>query len=128
MEPSPAPLCDCSSPQLKNCRQEAEQRFGYSLIITLKYALGVSSLGNVAVAPGEAGSGQWGGSRTSPEVSNPVFRWALPPGKGRWEWGKSRWTVLRLDKAQQERVGEEESAKRRAQKREEVSISIDLKA
>lgn len=88
----------------------------------MKCALGVPSLGNLTVAPGEAGSGQWGASRTSPEVQNPVFRWALPPGKGRWELGKSRWTVLRLAKAQQEGQGEEESAKRKAQKREEVPI------
>lgn len=58
------------------------------------------------------------GSRTSPEV----FRWALPPGRGKWELGKSKEPVLRLDKAQEEGMEEEESAK--AKKREEVPTSI----
>lgn len=39
-----APVCDCSSPQLQNCRQGAEPKFGNNLIITLKYALGVPTL------------------------------------------------------------------------------------
>lgn len=80
--------------------------------------------GSLAVVPGEAGSGQWGGNRTSPEV----FRGTLPPGRGRWELGKSKELVLRLDKAQEEGMEEEESAKRKAQKREEVPTSINLKA
>lgn len=37
----PAPGCDCSSPQLQNFRQGAQQKFGNGPIITLKYALGV---------------------------------------------------------------------------------------
>lgn len=38
--------------------------------------------------------------------------------------GKSKEPVLRLDKAQEEGMEEEESAKRKAKKREEVPTSI----
>lgn len=88
----------------------------------------LGSLGILVVASGKAGSGQWGGSRTSPEVQNPVFRWALLPGKGRWELGKSKWTVLRLDEAQQEGMERRKVLRERHRRGKKFPSPVNLKA